>query len=336
MDCDNGRCRFAYPCTAPIPLTNNAMKTASDNTPSQPSFDDVLKKQKYARVGTHSAVKPCLWLKRSIRGGDGCYKSRFYGIESHRCIQLTPTFLCNQKCVFCWRPTEIEAPIPKWESPEKLVDMFIAAQMKFISGYGGADTTDMERLGEAKQPKHAAISLIGEPTTYPDLAGLIDEFHRRDMSTFVVTNGTNPEMIRQINPTQLYMSLDAPDEATYMKICAPESATWQNVLESLGYMAEKNGRTAIRITSVKGHNMFDPEGYARLIAIAHPDFVEVKAYMHLGYSRNRLERECMPSHDDVLDFAEKIADECGYQIADSVELSRVVLLTPDGTLNKIE
>lgn len=296
----------------------------------------MLKKQRYARVGTHSAVKPCLWLKRSIRGGDGCYKSRFYGIQSHRCIQLTPTFLCNQKCVFCWRPTEIEVPIPKWESPEKLVDMFIAAQMKFISGYGGADTTDMERLGEAKQPKHVAISLIGEPTTYPDLAGLIDEFHKRGMSTFVVTNGTNPEMIRQINPTQLYMSLDAPDEDTYIRMCVPESDTWQNVLESLAHMAQKDGRTAIRITSVKGHNMFDPEGYARLIAIANPDFVEVKAYMHLGYSRKRLERECMPSHDEVLEFAKKVADACGYQITDSVELSRVVLLTPDGTLNKIE
>jgi len=230
----------------------------------------------------------------------------------------------------------MEPPVPEWESPEKLVDMLISAQLKFISGYGGADTTNMGRLDEAKQPKHAAISLIGEPTTYPYLPALIDEFHRRGMSTFVVTNGTKPEMIRQINPTQLYMSLDAPDEDTYMRICAPQSDSWQNILESLAQLAQKDGRTAIRITSVKGHNMIDPQGYARLITIAHPDFVEVKAYMHLGESRKRLERECMPSHDEVLEFAKKIADACGYQIADSVELSRVVLLTPDGSLNMIE
>ncbi|HDM36274.1 MAG TPA: 4-demethylwyosine synthase TYW1, partial [Candidatus Syntrophoarchaeum butanivorans] len=39
-----------------------------------------------------------------MRGGEFCYKGRFYGVASHRCIQMTPTILCNQACIHCWRP----------------------------------------------------------------------------------------------------------------------------------------------------------------------------------------------------------------------------------------
>ena len=39
----------------------------------------------------------------------------------------------------------------------------------------------------------------------------------------------------------------------------------------------------------------------------------------------------MPDHDEVLAFASKIGDEIGYQIADDVSISRVVLLSRDGS-----
>ena len=38
-----------------------------------------------------------------LRGRGGCYKHTFYGIESHRCIETTPSLACANKCVFCWR-----------------------------------------------------------------------------------------------------------------------------------------------------------------------------------------------------------------------------------------
>ncbi|MEM4417777.1 MAG: 4-demethylwyosine synthase TYW1, partial [Nitrososphaerota archaeon] len=44
----------------------------------------------YRVVGRHSAVKVCHWTKSALRGGKMCYKS-WYGIESHRCIQMTPS-----------------------------------------------------------------------------------------------------------------------------------------------------------------------------------------------------------------------------------------------------
>ena len=36
-----------------------------------------------------------------------CYKAQFYGIESHRCVQMTD-LRCNQQCLFCWRSFEHE------------------------------------------------------------------------------------------------------------------------------------------------------------------------------------------------------------------------------------
>ena len=57
----------------------------------------------YRIVGSHSGVKMCRWTKSMLRGRGGCYKHTFYGIESHRCMESTPSLACANKCVFCWR-----------------------------------------------------------------------------------------------------------------------------------------------------------------------------------------------------------------------------------------
>jgi len=311
------------------------MSIHNQTIPDIPDFKTLLKKQGYSLAGAHSAVKTCLWLGRSMRDEGECYKSRFYGITSRCCIQMTPTLMCNQKCLHCWRPTEIDVPMPtEWDSPVEIVGSSVAAQRKLISGFGGS--APRERWMEGNNPKHAAISLSGEPTMYPYLPELVEEFGKQGISTFVVTNGTIPDMVKRINPSQLYMSLDAPDRDTYLKVCAPKSPElWEKINESLTVLRDKDTRTVIRITLIKGLNMFDPAGYAELIKKAEPDFVEVKAYMHLGFSRGRLPREAMPSHDEVMIFAKDIADSLGYKVADDVEVSRVVLLSKDGTVSDL-
>jgi tRNA wybutosine-synthesizing protein 1 len=80
------------------------------------------------------------------------------------------------------------------------------------------------------------------------------------------------------------------------------------------------------MTLVRGLNMDRPRDYARLLEAAQPDFVEVKAYMHLGRSRARLSREAMPGHAEVLEFAGALGQAMGYELAAEVPLSRVVLL----------
>jgi len=86
----------------------------------------------YRIVGNHSAVKVCEYTKKAIRGKDVCYKNTFYGIESWRCIQMSPTFYCNHRCVFCWR--DIDYSWPRWQGPvddpKEIVDGCIKAHVE--------------------------------------------------------------------------------------------------------------------------------------------------------------------------------------------------------------
>lgn len=290
-----------------------------------------LRKLGYMPVGSHSAVKPCMWLNRAMHGGDSCYKGRFYGIESHRCLQMTPWLECNQRCRFCWRPHELSNHSAVVDSPEELVEGCLVAHHRFTCGYGGDPAVDEIHFKESEKPRHAAVSLAGEPTLYPHLSGLLDCFHDRGMTTFLVTNGTMPDVLAEVEPTQLYLSLDAYDDESFGEVCGPVGPRFDDVKASLRVMGEKDCRTAIRTTLVNGLNMKNPERFAILAETAQPDFVEVKGYVHVGYSRYRLERDAMPSHQDVVEFAREYGKSMGYELCDDVEISRVALLTPDGS-----
>jgi len=285
-----------------------------------------LTRQGYHLVGG-GAVKPCLWLSRAMRGGDQCYKHHFYGISSHRCVQMTPTMECNHRCQHCWRPIDDPVPGTAPLEPEALLEGILLGQKKFLSGYGGAKTTDPTRLAEAREPRHVALSLMGEPTLYPYLKELLDLIRKRGMTSFVVSNATNPEVLAELQPTQLYLSLNAPDEELYRRVCRPAAALWQRIQESLEIIKQHSCRSVIRMTLARGLNMERPEDYARLIARAEPDFVEVKSYMHLGRSRERLTREAMPQHYEIMEFARTLGEALGYDLEADVPLSRVALLS---------
>ncbi len=302
----------------------------------QESARKTLTKQGY-HLAAHGAVKPCLWLNRSLRGGDQCYKHHFYGISSHRCVQMTPTLSCNHLCLHCWRPIdEPIAPPEEWIEPKELLDGLLREQQRILSGYGGAATTDRSRLEEARHPAHVAISLMGEPTLYPYLDELIREIGRRGMTSFLVTNGTRPDVLENLSPTQLYLSLNAPTEELYQRISNPSSpGLWKKILESLSVFKDAPCRTVVRMTLARRLNMANPEIYANLLEQAEPDFVEAKAYMHLGRSRARLSREAMPEHSEVLTFAGELSATLGYKLEDDVPLSRVALLTSGKVSRKI-
>src|SRR5688500_20258769 len=71
-----------------------------------PSLQAKLRKAKYG-VFNHSAVELCHWTKKSFYDEGNCYKHKFYGISTHRCMEMTPTAMnCENRCVYCWRPTE--------------------------------------------------------------------------------------------------------------------------------------------------------------------------------------------------------------------------------------
>ncbi|KRX98320.1 tRNA wybutosine-synthesizing protein 1 -like protein, partial [Trichinella pseudospiralis] len=81
-------------------VTNDSDKIKEMLTPT---LKKSLTKQGYHLVGTHSGVKICRWTKSMLRGRGGCYKHTFYGINSHQCMEMTPSLACANKCVFCWR-----------------------------------------------------------------------------------------------------------------------------------------------------------------------------------------------------------------------------------------
>jgi tRNA wybutosine-synthesizing protein 1 len=303
------------------------------------SLIQALKKQRYHMVGRHSAVKRCKWLYEAIVHGRPCYKQKFYGIKSHQCIQMTPVlFYCTQRCLFCWRAqsgdfqiTWEETKLPKkWDSPEDIVEGCIKAQLDILSGYKGNPKADPQKLREALRPRHAAISLTGEPTLYEPIGELIHVFHRRGFTTFLVSNGTVPSVLAKLShePSQLYVSVCAPNKETHKKVCRPIIPdAWEKLNESLELLQSFKCPTVIRITAVRGLNMGNVEEYAKLIEKANPTYVEPKAFMHVGFSRLRLGYEGMPSHREIREFAFKLAQATGYKVVDESEDSRVVLLS---------
>lgn len=293
-----------------------------------------LESSGYRFVGSHNhaAAKICHWTKQSILDKGVCYKEKFYGIESHRCLQMAPAVPnCQQKCEFCWR--DLSYTQTQWEGeyddPKTIIEEAVKAQNNLLCGFFGNDKANKEKLEESKTPTNAAISLAGEPMLYPEIDELIAEFNRRNFTTFVVSNGQCVDKLKNLEnePYQLYLSLDAPTKKIYNDVCQPQiSEGWDNLNQSLDTLASFNSRTCIRTTCVKGRNMTNPEKYAELIKKASPDFVEIKAYMCVGSSRHRLTPDNMPTFDEVKSFAQKIGENCGKKIVNESEVSRVVLL----------
>lgn len=299
-----------------------------------------LEKQHYGVVGNHSAVAICSWCKKSLRDEGVCYKQKFYGIKSHRCCQMTPTAgFCNFKCRFCWRAHEFNEGKEwkgKCDDAKEIINGCIAAQRKLLTGFGGNEKANKKKVKESQEPMHFAISLTGEPTLFPKLPSLIKELHKKGKTTFLVTNGTQPEMIRKLKrekalPTQLYLSLDAPTKEMQEKIDIPLIPdAWERINKTIKLLPKLNCRKVIRITLIKGLNDSHVKEYAKLIKKATGNdkktMLEVKAFMWVGFSRKRLKKENMPLHKECKEFAKKLAKELNWEIIDEHIRSRAVLI----------
>ncbi len=299
-----------------------------------------LSEQGYHIGGGHFAVKRCKWLREALTKKRFCYKNTFYGITSHRCMQCTPALqFCSHACLFCWRTQKQDGEMPpenfKWSEPGEVAEAMVGEQKRIVSGYGGNEKVESRMWGEALEPKHVALSLSGEPTIYPYLSELISNFHKRGMTTFLVTNGTFPQALESLSvlPTQLYVSMVSPDGENYERICRPWiSGGWGRYERSLEFLKENKTRTVLRMTLAKGLNFFNPQGYAKQIGMAAPEYVEVKSFMYVGGSREPgrgLSLESMVKHPEIREFAEELASLTGYVVSEEHVASRVVLLCRD-------
>ncbi|KAL4674961.1 hypothetical protein H8957_008981 [Semnopithecus entellus] len=307
-----------------------------------PALREALTKQGYQLIGSHSGVKLCRWTKSMLRGRGGCYKHTFYGIESHRCMETTPSLACANKCVFCWRHhTNPVGTEWRWkmdqpemilkeavENHQNMIKQFKAGSFSLYSA--GVPGVKAERFEEGMTVKHCALSLVGEPIMYPEINRFLKLLHQCKISSFLVTNAQFPAEIRNLKPvTQLYVSVDASTKESLKKIDRPLFKDfWQRFLDSLKALAAKQQRTVYRLTLVKAWNVDELQAYAQLVFLGNPDFIEVKGVTYCGESSaSSLTMAHVPWHEEVVQFVRELVDLIpDYEIACEHEHSNCLLI----------
>jgi len=304
-----------------------------------------ISKKRFLNAGygifNHSAVEICSWTKNAVLGLPSCYKQKFYGVEAHRCMQMSPCFnLCTERCIFCWRPNEFFNKVNwEWDKPKKIIEKLVELRKQKLSGFFGNEKVVKEKLEEAYYlfPNHWAVSLSGEPTLYPYLPELFEELRKNKelRSSFLVSNGTEVEVIKKMGkdkekqPIQMYISVNSWDYKSFLEINRPvgdekeKKELWENYLKSLELL-RKYDRSVLRFTVIRGVND-NPNNFKDLLEIAKSDFIEVKSYMHIGLSRKRLSKENMLNFEEVKAFAKEL-EKFGYKIIDEYKRSLIVLL----------
>ena len=307
----------------------------------KPGVLQQLKKAKYG-VADHSTVELCHWTKKSFKNEGSCYKHKFYGISTHRCMEFSPAGMhCENRCVYCWRPMEfydsLKMEPEKVAEPKEILENLMEERKKLIMGYYGNPANDKEKLDESLLPSHYAISLSGEPTMYPKLPELIKYLKtlKSTKSVFLVTNGQEPEMLKRLQdedalPTQLYLSTNAADYESFIRINQPRyDDSWERWNESLNMLKKLDTRTVLRITLIRDYNTQKEmiPAFASMFKRASPHFIEIKSYMHVGRSTNRLERDNMLELDEVMKFSKRVAEKSEiFSIIDESFVSRIALL----------
>ncbi len=307
----------------------------------KPAVSEQLKRAKYG-VADHSTVELCHWTKKSFRHEGSCYKHKFYGISTHRCMEFSPAGMhCENRCVYCWRPMEfydsLEMRPEHVAEPEGILEKLMAERKRLINGYYGDSRNDKQRLDESLLPSHYAISLSGEPTMYPKLPELIRYLNSLEdtKSVFLVTNGQEPDMIQRLQdedalPTQLYLSTNASDYESFININKPRyDDSWERWNRTLNMLKGLDTRTVLRITLIRGYN--DKKemipAFAEMLGKDSPHFVEIKSYMHIGRSTNRLERSNMLEMQEVREFSSQVAKQSRiFSVMDESFVSRISVL----------
>jgi len=320
-------------------LKQAKVKRQEESTLSEPAemltplLRKELTKQGYRLIGSHSGVKLCRWTKAMLRGRGGCYKHTFYGIESHRCMETTPSLACANKCVFCWRHhTNPVGTEWRWkqDTPDLILDGALEYHSKLVKEFKGVPGVKADRLAEGMTPRHCALSLVGEPIMYPEINAFLDLLHRKQISSFLVTNAQFPDAIRELKPvTQLYVSVDASTKESLKAIDRPLFKDfWQRFLDSLKALSDKGQRTVYRLTLVKAWNTDELQSYAKLVSLGNPDFIEIKGVTYCGDSKSsKLTMKNVPWHEEVIGFVQMLADLLpNYSLACEHEHSNCLLL----------
>ncbi len=240
-------------------------------------------------------------------------------LKNQRFINNTDEILNNYKI-----DDEISCCIDSKEEIQMLINRVLTTPEEIMTSHY-----------EAMTPNHAAISLDGEPLLYPKINEYVQEFRNRQMTTFIVSNGTLPKAIESLSslPSQLYITLPACNEKLYKKTCRPMIKDgWNNLIESLNLINSLTCRTVIRLTAVKNLNLslsMIPE-YIKLIERANPTFFEIKGFTLQAKAlliKNRLKSQeplqyYFPDYKYLYQVALKFEEMSGFPLIYTNEASR--------------
>jgi len=89
--------------------------------------------------------------------------------------------------------------------------------------FKGNPKVDKKKFEEALKPTMMSMSLTGEPALYLRVSDLNVEVKKRGVITFLVTNGTMPKVLENMDPLpfRLYVSVSAADKNTHVKLTKP-------------------------------------------------------------------------------------------------------------------
>jgi tRNA wybutosine-synthesizing protein 1 len=131
-------------------------------------------------------------------------------------------------------------------------------------------------------------------------------------------------------PTQIYLSMNAGKLETFKKVNVPlMKDAWERFNRSLEFLSKTKTRTLIRITLIRDFN--DSRGeikdFAELIKKGNPHFVEVKSYMHVGYSKSRLTEKEMLTMEEIREWTKELQQFLpNFEFMDEDEDARIVVL----------
>ena len=314
-----------------------------------------VRKETYEPVGKHSAVQLCNWMKNSLRDEGFCFKEKFYGIKSHRCCQMTCSIFCNNRCVHCWRDISNAQDkfIEDFDEPKEILEGAIKAQRKLLTGFKidkhskrkQLSKANQKKLEEAQTPTQFALSLTGEPTLYPKIGELIKEIKKRKATSFLVTNGLQPEVIKKLIkeknlPTRLYVSVNSSNKKDYEKFHRSlKKDAWKKLNESLKLFSKIKNKSVFRMNLIRGLNMEEKNAceFAKMILKYSPMIVEIKGFMSVGFARGRLGYDRMPTDKEMLEFIKKLLKYLGkdWKLLDEHERSRAYVVGKDKKVLRI-
>jgi tRNA wybutosine-synthesizing protein 1 len=172
---------------------------------------------------------------------------------------------------------------------------------------------------------------------YPKLPQLIKYLKtlKATKSIFLVTNGQEPDMLRRLEsedalPTQIYLSTNASNRKMFLQVNRPRHKdAWERWQDSLHFLSTVDTRTVLRMTIIRGYNdgSDDIKDFAKVMSEGDPHFIEIKSYMHVGMSTQRLERDNMLGMEEVRGYVNKLCEKMpAFSVMDESEISRIVVL----------